>query len=174
MHEKNDNIFKIFKGKFLNVKQKDVVLPNNHKTTIEFIEHPGAVLIIPFLTENEVVMIKQYRPCLGEYLYELPAGTIEKGEDILACAKREIIEEIEYSADEWQQLGFIYLCPGYSTEKIFIFKAEKLTANTEFAKDAEEIIETKIMDRNEIKDLFRRGLINDSKTIAAFVYCGWL
>jgi ADP-ribose pyrophosphatase len=164
----------VFKGNFLNITSKNILLPNNHQTTIEFIDHSGAVLIIPFLSEKEVVMIRQFRPCIGEYLYELPAGTIEKGENILECAKREIIEEIENEASDWKELGFIYLCPGYSTEKIFIFKAENLKANKFLEKDEEEIIETKIMTRDDVKILFNQGLINDSKTISAFVYCGWL
>lgn len=171
---KNETNITVFKGRFLNVKNKNVKLPNERETIVEFIEHPGAVLIVPFLNENEVVLIKQFRPTLGEYLYELPAGTVEKGEDILECAKREIIEETEYEAAVWHELGFIYPCPGYSNEKIFIFKAENLTRNDSFEKDYEEVIETKIVNKNEIKDLFARGLINDSKTIAAFVFCGWL
>ena len=164
----------IFQGRFLNVNSADIRLPNGREINFEFIDHPGAVLIIPFLSETRVVMIKQYRPSIGDYLYELPAGTIELGEELLACAKREIIEEIGYEAKTWENFGYIYPCPGYSNERIYIFKATELTPNNSLKQDDEECIEVKVFDKKMIKEFFQKGLINDSKTIAAFVYCDWL
>ena len=159
---------------FLKVLTKNVDLPNGKNMNLEMIDHLGAVLIVPFLNKSEVVMIRQYRASIDEYLYELPAGTIEAGEDILNCAKREIIEETGYEALDWQELGFIYPCPGYSNEKIFIFKAENLTANKALPQDEEEIIEVEIFNQEKIKTFLKEGKITDSKTIAAFVFCGWL
>jgi ADP-ribose pyrophosphatase len=164
----------LFNGKFLKIKSKEIILPNEKKTVIEFIKHNGAVMIIPILNEKEIILIKQYRPCIDEYLYEFPAGTIETMEEPLDCAKREIIEEIEYSAEKWESLGYVYLAPGYSTEKIHIFKAENLKKNTSFEKDEEEVIEVKIFNKAELKEIYNKGLIKDSKTIVGLSYIGWL
>jgi len=143
------------------------------KKSIKVIKHPGAALIIPFLSRNKVVLLRQYRPVIKKYLYELPAGTRESGEPVLACARRELIEEAGYTAAKLVKLGFIYPVPGYSTEKIEIFKALGLKA-VKRCPEKDEIITHSPVDKAKLKKLFRAGRITDAKTICAFALCGWL
>ena len=163
----------VFKGKLLNVFVKKVRLPNGYLATFEIIKHPGAALIIPFLSKDKLIMLRQLRPVVGNYIYELPAGTIDKGEKPLECARREIVEETGYSAGSMKRLGAIYPVPGYSTEKIVIYKAEELSLRHRHA-EKDEIIELKVLTRTAVRHLFRSGRIVDAKTIAALAFCGWL
>src|SRR5206468_5168327 len=102
--------------------------------------HPGAVAILPLDAKGRVLMIRQFRPATGDWMLEIPAGTLEKGEAPLACAKRELIEEIGFAARKWKRLGAVYTAPGFCTEKIHLFKAWDL--KPAFAeKDDDEHIE---------------------------------
>jgi len=162
-----------FQGKkfsFAVVKKK---LPNGRTADVDVIEHPGAVVIVAFLSRDTIIFLHQYRPVLGRYLWELPAGTLEKDEQPLACARRELIEETDHKGHVFTRLGKIYPVPGYSTEVIHIFKAQKLTAQTG-TKDMDEIIRPKPLRKSQVKKLFRAGRITDAKTIAALSLCGWL
>ena len=163
----------IFKGKLLKVFVKKVRLPNGYVATFEMIKHPGASLIIPFLTKDKIVMLRQLRPVIKSYIYELPAGTLGKNESPLSCARREIVEETGYSAKKFTLLGKIYPVPGYSTEKIFIYKAESLKISPRTL-EKDEVIRPYLFTRRDIKNLFRKGRIVDAKTIAALAFCGWL
>ena len=163
----------VFKGRLLKVFVKKVRLPNGYIATFEMITHPGAALIIPMLPKDRVIMLRQLRPVINSYIYELPAGTLDKGESPKACAKREIIEETGYSAGKLTRLGVIHPVPGYSTEKITIFRADGLRKCARLA-EKDEIIETKVFTRSQIKRLFKKGRITDAKTISALAMCGWL
>ena len=140
---------------------------------VELIEHPGAALMVPFLTKEKMIFLRQYRAVLEKYLYELPAGTLENKEKALTCAKRELIEETGYAAKKMTKLGRIYPVPGYSTEVIYIYKAEGLTAQSGL-KDIDEIIQVRIFTRQEVQNLFHRKKIIDAKTICALAFCGWI
>ena len=135
--------------------------------------HPGASLIIPFLTKDKVIMLRQLRPVINSYIYELPAGTLEENEPPTSCARREIIEETGYAAGKITLLGKIYPVPGYSTEKIFIYKAEGLK-KTEKVAEKDEVIESRVYTKAQIRQLFKQKKIVDAKTIAALAMCGWL
>ena len=160
-------------AKFLNVKKRTTKLPNGNTIALELVEHPGAVLIVPFFTPTKVILLRQFRPVINAYIFELPAGTLEKGEQPLACARREIIEETGYAARKFTRLGIIYPVPGYSTEKITMFKADELTERG-MACEADEVIETVMVTKKMVRDLFKTGKIIDAKTICAFAHCGWL
>ncbi|MBF0491085.1 MAG: NUDIX hydrolase [Candidatus Omnitrophica bacterium] len=150
-----------------------VVLPNGKTIHISFIHHPGAVIIAPLINEDTVVMLRQFRPALGRYIYELPAGTIDLPEKPLTCAKRELLEETGFSAKKFKKLGEIYPVPGYSTEVIHIFKAEGLTAGGAQPEDY-EVIDVKQFSRTETKRLFQQGKLMDAKSICAFTHLGWI
>lgn len=164
---------KVFRGRLLTLVTRSVRLPNGYRVHLEVIIHPGAALIIPFLTEERIVILRQLRPVVGKYLYELPAGTLDKGEAPLACAKREIVEETGYSAAKFTRLGEIYPVPGYSTERIVIYKAEGLRRRQRVAED-DEIIESRAVGKREVRRLFKGGRVVDAKTISALAMCGWL
>ncbi len=168
---KNSKI--IFKGKLLTFITGKVRLPNRYVVDLEVLEHPGTVMVIPFLSRDKIVLLKQYRPVLKSYFYELPAGIIEKGETLIGCARRELKEETGYLANKFTRLGMIYPAPGYSREKIVIFKAEGLKKEERiYQKD--EIIQTLIVSKGKIRQLFRNGKITSGPIISALALSGWL
>ena len=168
-----ERIKTIFKGKLLKVFIKKVRLPHGYVATYEMIKHPGAALIVPFLTRNKVIMLRQLRPVINSYIYELPAGTLDKNERSSSCARREIIEETGYSAGKLTFMGRIYPVPGYSTEKISIYKAERLKKVMR-AVEPDEVIESLVFTKTQTRRLFREGKIVDAKTICGLAMCGWL
>jgi ADP-ribose pyrophosphatase len=163
----------VFKGKLISVYTAKLRLPNKCVTNLEIIKHPGAALIIPFLNRDSIIMLKQFRPVINAYIYELPAGTLEPKEKPYLCARREIVEEVGYRAKIFKRLGKIYPVPGYSTEQITIYKAQDLQRKIGLS-DADEIIKTVVVDKTKVRKLFNNGKIVDAKTICALTMCGWL
>ncbi len=162
-----------YQGAFLNIMMEKRALPNGHQAVLEWVDHPGAVVIVPFLKRATLILLKQYRAVLDAWIYEMPAGTLEKNEQPLRCARREIREETGYRAGKLTRLGILYPVPGYSTEKLTVYKAEDLSP-VKARRDADEIIETMIVSRREAIDLFRSGKIVDAKTVCGLAMIGWL
>jgi len=156
----------VFKGKLLRVYCAQKLLPNGFRVELEMVKHPGAVLIVPFLKPQTLAMIRQYRPVINAYIWELPAGTLKPREYPLVCAHRELIEEIGYSAKRLKRLGLIYPAAGYTTEKIIIYEARGLK-KVEACLEPDEVIEVKPLAKKEINKLFLKGKIVDAKTICA-------
>ncbi len=154
-------------------RHQPVKLPNGRIMHISYIKHPGAVIIAPFLDKNTVVMMRQFRPALKKYIYELPAGTLDPNESLLTCAKRELIEETGLRAKKIAKVGQIYPVPGYSTEIIYAFKAEGLTQGKAEPEEY-EVIQTIPMTKTKIQKLFKEGKLQDAKSICALAFCGWL
>jgi len=163
----------VYQGRLLKVVTQTIRLPNGAVINLEKVEHPGAVLIIPLLSRRSMVMLRQFRPVIGTYLYELPAGTIEHGEQPARCARREVQEETGYTATRLTRLGMIYPVPGYSTEKIYIYRAEGLQPGTK-RPEQDEVIQARIVTRQQVRRLYGRGHIVDAKTICALLRCAWL
>ena len=163
----------VFQGKLLKVSVKHKRLPNGFLARLEVVEHIGAALIVPFVSRDRIIMLRQFRPVINAYLYELPAGTLNKGESHLSCARREIVEETGFGAAKFSRLGEIFPVPGYSTEKIIIFKAEKLS-QCAFHAEEDEVIRVNILTRPQVRGLFRKGKFKDAKTICALAMAGWL
>ena len=163
----------VFKGKLLSVSIKHRRLPNGYLARLEVVDHIGAALIVPFISRDRIVILRQFRPVINDYLYELPAGTLNKGETVVSCARREIIEETGYAAKKLSRLGEIYPVPGYSTEKIVIFRADRLSRKV-VAAEKDEVIQVKILSRGMVRSLFKKRKIKDAKTICALAMVGWL
>lgn len=163
----------MFKGRLLEVTRKKARLPNGYRLTLEVIKHPGAALIVPFLSRDKIILLRQFRPVINKYLYELPAGTLNKGESHLACARREIKEEAGYSARKFIRLGFIYPAPGYTTEKIVIYKAQGLKKTGVFT-EKDEVITAQEVTKKEVARIFKSEELTDAKTICALAFCRWL
>src|SRR3989338_1296553 len=163
----------VFKGKLITLLTKSVRMPNRHVANLEIVRHPGVALIIPFVSKDKIILLKQLRPVIGSYIYELPAGTLDAAESPLECAKREIVEETGYSAKRFTRLGIIFPCPGYSTEKITIFKAEGLKKK-KIKKEADEHIRPFLASKSKARGLFKASKLVDAKTICALAFCGWL
>ncbi len=164
----------IHRGKVYNLIKENVTLDNGMTTDVEFIEHPGATAIIPLMNKSRIVLLNQYRHALRQYIWEIPAGTIDSRESAMNCAKRELIEETGFSAARWQSLGKITPVPGYSDERIHVFLATGLQpAKRDLDKD--EIIQVHEVEYEAALDMIRKGKIQDAKSIAGlFLAFDWL
>lgn len=159
---------RIFKGHILDVVIDTIQLPNGKAVKREMVLHPGAAAIVPFDEEGNVYLIEQYRHPVGDYILEIPAGTLEEGEDPADCASRELEEEIGYKAKEMNHLMSIYPAVGFSTERIEIYIAKGLI-KSEQNLDEDEFVEVKKMTLDEALELIDNNKIVDSKSI-----CGLL
>ncbi|MGE5308705.1 MAG: NUDIX domain-containing protein [Deltaproteobacteria bacterium] len=163
----------VYQGRLIKLYRERVRLPNGRTVELEIIRHPGAALIVPLLSKERLLLLRQFRAAVGGYLYELPAGTRDADETPLSCARREIVEETGYSASKFTVLGDIFPVPGYSTERIRIFKAEGLRKK-ERCLEADEVATVHELSRQEVRRLFRKGAIKDAKTICALAMLGWI
>lgn len=130
--------------------------------------HPGAVVILPFVSKDRLLLIRTRRHAVGEVLLELPAGTLEKNEDPMNCAGRELLEETGYLAARLQAMQFFYTSPGILSEKIYSFAAYDLQFQGRQLEEGEEI-ETVPVNLDEALQLIRSGEIHDGKTIATLL-----
>ena len=162
---------KIYNGKLIQLSLERKKLPGGYVADLEVICHPGAVLIVPFISPDRIILIRQYSPVIDEYIWELPAGTRKRRETALECAKRELAEEVGCAAKTWKRIGAIYPSPCYTTEKIQLFTAEWLT-RVRSSRDQDEIIRPRFFSKKEIAGLLARGKIVDAKTICALVLAG--
>lgn len=146
-------------------------LENEDSTTRhirEVVVHPGEVVILPFVSSDEIVLIRNRRHAISETLIELPAGTLEKFEEPMNCAGRELVEETGYLAGRLQPMGNFFTSPGVLSEKIYAFAAYDL----EIAKvdpDEGEEIETMTVGFDEAIEMIRDSRIHDGKTIATIL-----
>lgn len=158
----------IYRGRVVTLRIDTVVTADGRETRREIVEHHGAVAIVPMLDDNTVLLIRQYRPAVNEDLLEIPAGTIEVGEEPDFTAARELEEEIGYRAGSLRRLFSQYLAPGYSSEVLHAYLGKDLSpSQTHF--DADEEIEVVPVPIHEIEPMILDGRIRDSKSIAALL-----
>lgn len=157
----------IYKGKKINVRKDDVLLDDGRKVTREVIEHPGSAAIIPFVAQDEIILLQQYRHPVKETLYEIPAGTLDKGETFIDCAGRELEEETGYRAGTLEPLIILYPSPGILNETMHLFKATNLVkTQTNYQMD-ESIKGTIQVKLNDALEMIRKGIIRDAKTVCS-------
>jgi len=152
-----------FSGRLIKLRIDEVLLPNGRKTTREIVEHGGAVAVLA-LRGNSILMEKQYRHTAGKVLWEIPAGTIEKGEEPKDCAIRELREETGYEAKKMEEIIHFYVAVGYSTEIIRIFLATGLKWHGATLEEDEQI-ETKFLPIVDALQMVKCNEIEDAKTI---------
>jgi ADP-ribose pyrophosphatase len=157
---------RIYSGKILDLEVDRVKLPNGHVTIREVVRHPGAVVVVPVLSGDRLVLVRQYRYPVGKVLLELPAGKLDPGEEPSTCARRELGEEIGMSARRWTPLGSLYTTPGFSDEVLHVFLATDLQPQAGLGPDDDEFLEVSIMPKSEAFALARGGKIHDAKTLA--------
>ena len=160
----------IFRGRRLWIEQRDVSLPNGLLRQ-KLIVHPSnAVAILP-IEGDRCKLIRQYRYAIDDYILEAPAGALETGEDPLAAAGRELIEETGFAARSIEPRGHIITTPGYTDEKIFLFEARGLSPSQEFEKDEDEVIEVVDIPIRNLPSMIQDGTITDAKTICLICRC---
>ena len=160
----------ILDGRFLHAFRDTVRLPDGSEATREYILHPGAVMMIPLLDDGRLVLERQYRWPMQRVMIEFPAGKIDAGEEPLACARRELLEETGYTAREWAYAGKMHPVISYSTEFIDIWFCRGL-ALQESKLDDEEFLEVIEVTPRQLMDWCRDGVVTDAKTMIA---CLWL
>lgn len=157
---------RMFDGTMLKVDVDAVRLPDGRAGVREYVRHPGAVVVVAQLDDGSLLFERQFRYPLRRAFYELPAGKIDPGEDILCCAQRELREETGHAAAEWQYLGVIHPCIGYSDERIEVFLARGLE-HVGHALDEGEFLEVLTLAPAIAREAVLAGRITDGKTIAA-------
>jgi ADP-ribose pyrophosphatase len=157
----------IYRGRRLWVEKVAVRLPGGGEREKVIVHPSGAVAILP-VDGDRCKLLKQFRYAIGQEIIEAPAGTMEQGEEPLATANRELIEETGFAARTMVPRGFIYTTPGFTDEKIFLFEARGLYPSSDFEKDEDEVIEVIDVALSDIGTMIRDGLIVDAKTICLY------
>ena len=160
----------VFFGQLLKVVVDHVKLPNGSNVSRELVVHPPVVGILPILSDLRVLLVRQHRHPVGTALWEIPAGKLEQGEEVLACAKRELREETGYEAARWEKLLSFFTSPGFCDEQITLFVARDL--RTVAAPIPDEIDAQRLFDRQRLQAMVRSGGIRDGKTLLALLVAG--
>lgn len=159
----------VYRGGFFEVFKDRVRRPDGKAAVREYIRHPGAVMMVPLLDENTVVLVRQFRYPLRRHFIEVPAGKMEAGEDPLATAKRELIEECGYEAASWRHLTTLHPCIGYSDERIELYLARDLRHIGAGPEDGEflEVLPTPI---DQALEWVRQGRITEVKAVIGLLW----
>ena len=159
----------VYKGDFLDVRRDEVLLPNGETAAREWINHPGAVVIVPILPNGEIALIKQFRYAAGSEFIELPAGKLDAGEDPEECALRELEEEIGYRANKIKFLANIHPAIGFTNEIMGVFLAENLE-KTQHNRDKDEFLKLVPTTLTEALNLVWENKITDVKSIIGLLW----
>lgn len=154
----------VYQGRVFDLLQDQVQYPDGRRVKMDVIKHNGAVAMLPIDDEGQLLLVRQYRHAVGSQLIELPAGTLEEGEGPESCAQRELREEVGMAAGELIKLGEFFLAPGYSTERMHLFLARKLSADTLEA-DEDEMLELLRISPKLALAMVQDGQIRDAKTL---------
>ena len=167
MQERKLSSEKKFDGKLIKVTY-DVAEVNGKEAWREVVHHPGASAVVAIDEENRIIMEKQFRYALNDYLLEIPAGKLDAGEDPLVCAKRELEEETGIIASEWISLGTIATSPGFCNEVIHLYVAKGLSKG-EIHWDEDEYVEVERYTFDELLQRIKDEQIKDSKSLSALL-----
>ena len=160
----------VFQGSLFRVLRDKLIEPGGRESERDIIRHNGSVVILAIDSSKSkkdpwIVVERQYRHAAGQFLWELPAGKLDAGEDALAGAQRELAEETGYSAKKWKPLAEYYPSPGFLGESMKVFVAEGLVAGDAHPEDDEQI-EFRLVKLSEILKMIEKGVILDGKTLS--------
>ena len=162
----------VYEGPVFWVTSEQVIEPSGVRVLREVVRHTGSVVILATLDGPDgpqVLLERQYRHAADSYLWELPAGRIDKGEKALAAAKRELIEETGYKAARWKKILKFYASPGFVAEPMTVFWARDLKPGPA-QPEADEVIEQKLVPLSRAVRMVLRGTIRDAKTICGVLW----
>ena len=157
-----------FKGRIINLRVDEALLPNGANATREVVEHNGGICVVPITENGEVLMVEQYRYPYGEVILEIPAGKRDGNEEPLEGGKRELREETGAVAEKYTFLGELYPTPGYCGEVIYMYLATGLSFG-ETDPDEDEFLNVKKIPLEKAVDMIMKGEIKDAKTQTAIL-----
>lgn len=156
----------VFDGRIFTVQVDQVRFPNGNTVNVEIVRHPRSVVLVPMPDADHVILVRQYRYPVDRWLWELPAGTLDPGEEPEAAARRECHEEIGQVPRRLERLGAFLPTPGYCDEEMIVFRIDGLDEpTTSAALDEDEIIEPRTFPLAEARAMVERGEIADMKTV---------
>lgn len=154
-----------FRGKVFDLKIDQIVYDSGNEGIREVAVHPGGAVVVPLKEDGKIVMVKQFRYPFQKFLFELPAGKLDKNEDPMHCAVRELEEETGYKSNNVEKLGFIYTTPGFCSEELHIFLAKDMIPGDHHREEGELEMEIHELALEDIEIKIRLGEIVDAKTI---------
>lgn len=158
----------IYRGRVIRLDVHTVQLDNGNRSTREIVTHPGAVAIVAVDEQQRALLVRQFRFAAGRELLEIPAGTLEPGEDPVDCAARELREETGFRPLGLTSLGGIYVAPGYTTEFIHLYLCQAMEYDP-LNMDDDESIELVRVPLKEVSSLILSGQIIDAKSVTALL-----
>ena len=158
-----------FEGKLLTLKEDRVQLPDGSTGTREYVTHQGASMVVPLFEDFSILFERQFRYPVGNHFLELPAGKVDRGETPLAAARRELIEETGYTAQQWRHLATLFPSVGYSNERVDLFLARGLKHEGHPGEDG-EFLECIRIGLDEALELVAHGEISEAKTIVGIFW----
>ena len=165
---------RVYSGKVVHLDVDTVRFPDGSTGELEMFRHPGASAVVPFLSDPagddpQILMIRQYRYAAEQYLYEIPAGRLDPGEDPAQCARRELTEETGCTAERIEHLYTFYATPGFTDERINLFMAVGLEQG-EHQRESDEFVEVEPMPLSRALAMIQDGRIIDAKTALGILY----
>ena len=153
----------LYDGKVVKLEVDEVLLPNGEESKREIIRHSGGACVL-YEEAGKIAFVRQYRYAYGENVVELPAGKLNKGEDPMLAAQRELKEETGVWVENLTLIHEVYPTPGYTDEKLYIYRAEK-GERGETNLDEDEFLDVLWVDEVEVKQILKKGEIKDAKTL---------
>jgi ADP-ribose pyrophosphatase len=163
-----------YAGRVINVDIDTVTFPDGSTGELEMVRHPGASAVVPVLSaldsgDPQILLIKQYRYAADEFIYEIPAGKLDHGEDPRLCAERELREETGCTAERIEHLCTFFTTPGFTDEKIHAFVATGLS-HGDVARERDEFMSLETLPLSRVLELIRSGELKDAKSALAILY----
>ena len=158
---------RVFEGRVFDVHRERVRMPHGREVSVDVVRHPRSVVLLPVPSRRDIILIRQYRHAVNRWLWELPAGSVDAGEEPEAAASRECHEEIGQVPDTIVRLAAFYPTPGFCDEEMIFFRLSGLRVPEHAATpDEDEDIEVRTFTMADAREMVRRGEISDMKTVA--------
>jgi ADP-ribose pyrophosphatase len=158
----------VYRGKIVRLSVDRVELPNGNVCDLEMIRHPGAAAVVPVDDQENVLLVRQYRYAASGWIYEVPAGKLDEGEDPAHCAAREIEEEVGVTARRWTPMGWVWTTPGFTDERIWLYLATGLETGRQSLQQ-DEVLRIERLPLADAVERARCGEIRDAKSVCALL-----